>query len=109
MATNPAFTEEQQLSNPLLKKFSKGSKKMAEKDNIKSTVKSFESATTTTTQSGANRSNHPLSGHPCYRLGMERLCKNSVNLLDLPGKLDLKPYWKEALVKKSSFEGVEMK
>jgi hypothetical protein len=32
-----------------------------------------------------------------------------VNLIDLPGKLDLKPYWKDAFIKKNSFEGVEMK
>lgn len=47
LSLNPAFTEEQQQSNPLLRKFAKGAKKS--KDDIgstsaptaKSTVKSF--------------------------------------------------------------------
>lgn len=41
-----------------------------------------------------NQMNHPLSSHPCYRLAIDKLCKNNVNLLDVPGKLELKPYWK---------------
>lgn len=52
---------------------------------------------------------HPLSGHPCYRLAIDKLCKNFVNLVDVPGKLELKSYWKEAYVKKTSFEGVSIK
>jgi hypothetical protein len=30
-------------------------------------------------------------------------------LIDLPGKLDIKPYWKEALVKKTPFDDCEVK
>jgi hypothetical protein len=29
--------------------------------------------------------------------------------MDIPGKIDLKPYWKDAFVKKQPFDGVEMK
>ena len=91
LSMNPAFTEEQQLSNPLLKKFAKGTRKNKENEAVKSQVKSFESAN----KASKDITNaHPLSGHPCFRLALERLCKNSVNLLDLPSRLDIKPYFK---------------
>jgi hypothetical protein len=32
------------------------------------------------------------------------MCPNLVNLIDAPGKIDLKPYWKEAFVKKTPFD-----
>ncbi len=60
-------------------------------------------------QNQVNQVSHPLSNHPCFKLALDRLSKTNVNLLDLPGKLDLKPYWKDAFVKKSAFEGVEIK
>lgn len=41
IAMNPAFTEEQQMSNPLLKKFAKNKKNPATATTVKSTVKSF--------------------------------------------------------------------
>lgn len=85
LSMNPAFTEEQQLSNPLLKKFAKGARKAKEGENIKSQVKSFESVNKVTNSDISNA--HPLSGHPCFRLALERLCKTSVNLLDAPTKL----------------------
>lgn len=102
---NPAFTEEQQMSNPLLKKFAKNKKGSSSVNTVKSTVKSFENVT----QQQPNRSSHPLSNHPCFKKAVDRLCKNNVNLIDLPGRLELKPYWKEAFVKKAPFEGVEFK
>lgn len=107
VALNPAFTEEQQMSNPLLKKFARG-KKLGGSENaqstLKSTVKSFETANTQ-----GERLSHPLANHPCFKKAIDRLCKNNVNLVDLPGKLELKPYWKDAMVKKAPFEGVEFK
>lgn len=32
-----------------------------------------------------------------------------MNLLDTPGKIDLKPYWKEAFVKKTPFDDCEVR
>lgn len=104
LSLNPAFTEEQQQSNPLLRKFAKGAKKPVE-SAIKSTVKQFENVAPTQN----NTVSHPLSNHPCFKLAVDRFCKNNVNLIELPGRLDLKPYWKEAFVKKTPFEGVELK
>ena len=84
---NPAFTEEQQMSNPLLKKFAKNKKNVASKisSTIKSTVQEFETASTN--QGNREGMNHPLLNHPCFKKAVDRLCKNNVNLLDLPGKL----------------------
>lgn len=56
-----------------------------------------------------NKTSHPLSAHPCFRSAMDRLCGNLINLIDPPGKLDIKPYFKDSLVKKTSFDGIEMK
>lgn len=52
---------------------------------------------------------HPLSNHPWFRVAYDRLSPNIVNLLDIPGKPEIKPYWKEAMVKKSPFEGCELR
>jgi hypothetical protein len=87
---NPAFTEEQQLSNPLVKKFLKISKKLKEipsssdtQQTVKSTVKSFDEIT----PRQVNQISHPLSNHPCFKSALDKLCKNNINLLDLPSKL----------------------
>ena len=56
-----------------------------------------------------NVTSHPLSNHPFFKNAIDRLCPNLINLLDIPGKLEIKPYWKEALVKKTLFEGVELR
>ncbi len=80
----------------------------------KSTVKS---ASTTAPQpnnfqtisNSSNVTSHPLSNHPYFKHAIDRLSPNLVNLLDIPGKLELKPYWKEALVKKTPFEGCEIR
>jgi hypothetical protein len=50
-----------------------------------------------------------LSTHPCFKKALDRLCPTLINLIDLPGKLDIKPYWKEALVKKTPFDDCEVK
>lgn len=68
----------------------------------KSTIKSF--AETSAPQTIHNATSHPLSTHPCFKKALDRLSPNIVNLLDLPGKIDLKPYWKEAFVKKTLFD-----
>ena len=101
---NPSFTEEQQLTNPLLKKFAKGAKKTqstTQKSNINQS-KAFEEVG----MGQNNKSSHPLSAHPCFRSAIDRLCGNLVNLLDLPGKLDHKSYFKDSLVKKTPFDGI---
>lgn len=93
----------------MLKKFSKSGKRGKELENAaKSTVKS---STTSTPQAAsfqtlANQSSvtsHPLANHPFFKAAINRLSPNLVNLIDTPGKLELKPYWKEALVKKTQF------
>lgn len=103
---NPSFTEEQQLTNPLLKKFAKGAKKSQINQKSNTTQpKGFEEVGI----GQNNKSSHPLSAHPCFRSAIDRLCGNLVNLLDLPGKLDHKSYFKDSLVKKIPFDGIEMK
>jgi hypothetical protein len=117
VATNPAFTEEQQQANPLLKKFAKSGKRGKEMETAASTVKSSTVKSTPppqpsgfqTVTNSSNVTSHPLSNHPCFKLAIDRLSPNLVNLLDQPGKLELKAYWKEALVKKTPFEGCEMR
>jgi hypothetical protein len=42
------------------------------------TIKSFE--TVSQTQS-TNQVSHPLSTHPCFKLALDRLCKNNINLI----------------------------
>lgn len=79
LSLNPAFTEQQQQSNPLLRKFAKGSKKSKE-ETTKSTVKSFDNIGTNQTNVSSQVS-HPLSTHPCFRPALERLCKNNINLI----------------------------
>lgn len=112
VSLNPVFTEEQQQSNPLIKKFVKTSRRK-EETVTKSVLKSGTSAPaasnfqTNTTQN--NVTSHPLSNHPFFKAAINKLCPNLVNLLDTPGRLELKPYWKEAFVKKSAFEGCEMR
>ena len=56
-----------------------------------------------------NATSHPLSTHPCFKKAFDKLSPNLVNLLDIPGKADLKSYWKEAYVKKTPFEDCEIK
>jgi hypothetical protein len=94
VALNPAFTEEQQQANPLLKKFAKGGRRGKEMETAASTVKSAIKNAPPPPPSGfqtvANANNvtsHPLANHPCFRLAIDRLSPNLVNLLDLPGKL----------------------
>lgn len=102
---NPSFTEEQQLTIPFMQS-KKGLKnlKPIKSSNINQT-KAFEEVTNTQN----NKANHPLAAHPCFKPAFDRLCGNTVNLLNLPGKLDIKPYFKDALVKKTPFDGIEMK
>ena len=101
ISTNPAFTEEQQQTNPLLKKFAKSGRKtkteQVEKAPTTSSKLTAASELPKPNQTSANSSSmtsHPLSNNPFFRQAIERLCPNLVNLLDLPGKLELKPYWK---------------
>ena len=114
VSQNPVFSEEQQASNPLLKKFSKG-KKGKEENVSRSSISSSSTQATTnpsnfqTMTNNHNVTSHPLSNHPYFKSAINRLCPTLVNLMDTPGKIDLKPYWKEAFVKKGSFDGCEMK
>lgn len=105
---NPSFTEEQQASTPIAR-LGKGKGVMKLQNNSKigsvNQTKSFDEVATNQN----NKANHPLSAHPCFRVAFDRLCGNTINLMNLPGKLDFKPYFKDALVKKTPFEGVEMK
>ena len=91
-----------------MKKFAKA-KDAKPTSSADSTIKSKIGALESVTTSQKNVTSHPLSNHPCFRKAIDRLCENIVNLLDVPGKYELKPYWKEALVKKTPFEEVEMK
>lgn len=116
VSLNPVFTEEQQASNPLLKKFAKKSKRPIKvEEQSRQSVSSNSTANTAqaknfqTMAGNSNMTSHPLSNHPFFRQAIDRLCPNLVNLLDTPGKLELKPYWKEALFKKTPFEGCEMR
>lgn len=114
VSQNPVFTEEQQQSNPLLKKFAKSGRKSKEEPVVKSTLKSATTSSPPASnfQTNVNQTNvtsHPLANHPFFKLAINKLCPNLVNLLDTPGKFELKPYWKEAFVKKTSFDGCEMR
>lgn len=117
MANNPVFTEEQQQANPLIKKFAKSGRRgkeleaAAKKSNIKGTATTggVSAAGFQTMAPTNNVTNHPLANHPCFRQAIDRLCPNLVNLQDIPGRWELKPYWKEAVVKKSAFEGCELR
>lgn len=62
-----------------------------------------------TVNNANNVTSHPLSNHPCFKQAIDRLCPNLVNLLDIPGKWELKSYWKEAFVKKTAFDGCELR
>lgn len=111
VSTNPVFTEEQQLSNPLLKKFAKSGRKTKTEQVEKPQVSNeggqpkVKPSNSNPNQNSPSMTSHPLSNNPFFRMAIDRLCPNLVNLLDPPGKLELKPYWKEALFKKSAFEG----
>ena len=102
VSTNPVFTEEQQQTNPLLKKFAKSGRKTKTEQVEKAPTASkltpvSEQQHPKPNQTAANPSSvtsHPLSNNPFFRQAIDRLCPNIVNLLDLPGKLELKPYWK---------------
>lgn len=117
VSQNPVFTEEQQASNPLLKKFIKKNKRTGKQEEAsRQSVTSSSTANTQPknfqTMAGNNNNNmasHPLANNPFFKQAIDRLCPNLVNLLDIPGKLELKPYWKEALFKKTPFEGCEMR
>jgi hypothetical protein len=84
----------------LLKKFAKKSSSaklqtdsVATKSTVgKSTMKNFSE--NTSGNAANNATSHPLSTHPCFKKALDRLCPTLVNLIDTPGKLDLKPYWK---------------
>jgi hypothetical protein len=118
VSPNPVFSEEQQQSNPLLIKFAKMRGKKAvrtdqpERSSVTTASSSAPQAQSFQTMSNAGSSSmtsHPLAQHPFFRLAIDRLCSNHINLLEPPGKLELKPYWKEALFKKTAFEGCEMR
>jgi hypothetical protein len=82
----------------LLKKFAKSGKRGKELENAaKSTVKS---STASTPQASSFQT---LANNPFYKAAINRLSPNLVNLIDIPGKLELKPYWSQALVKKTQF------
>ena len=94
VSQNPVFTEEQQQSNPLLKKFAKSSKRSKEDPIVKSTLKS--ASTTQAPQASnfqtnsinqSNATSHPLANHPFFKQAISRLCPNLVNLIDTPGKI----------------------
>ena len=99
----------------MLKKFAKKSSSaklqsdsVASKSTVgKGTMKSFSE--TTSINVSNNATSHPLSTHPCFKKALDRLSPTLINLLDSPGKLDIKPYWKEALVKKTPFDDCEIK
>lgn len=91
----------------------KGAKKgqpAATANNNKSTLKQSAapapSAKDFQTISGAGTvGNHPLANNPFFKDAIDRLSPNLINLIEIPGKLELKPYFKQALVKKTPFEG----
>ena len=82
-----------------MKKFAKsGRKTKTEQVEKAATSSNLTSAsqpkTTNASQPQASMTSHPLSNNPFFRQAIDRLCPNLVNLLDIPGKLELKPYWK---------------
>lgn len=95
VSLNPVFTEEQQASNPLLKKFAKKSKRIGKAEEIakqstssSSTNQSQPQAKNFQTMAGNNNmTSHPLANNPFFKAAIDRLCPNLVNLLDAPGKL----------------------
>ena len=111
VSLNPVFTEGQQDKNPLVKKFAKKSKRTGKPEEATRTTATSNPTTTSqaknfqTMAGNSNMTSHPLSNNPFFKEAIDRLCPNLVNLLDTPGKLELKPYWKEALFKKTPFEG----
>jgi hypothetical protein len=90
----------------LLKRFAKGSTgKLKDTPAGKKENTEFE-----TVNAKSNiLSSHPLSNHPLFAEAKERLSQEIENLIPIPPKLELKPYTKEALVKKTLFEGIELK
>lgn len=104
MLRNPPYSEEKQVSNPLLKRFSKGTVVKGKETGGKKESE-FEAV------SGKNQmiSSHPLANHPLYQEAKDRLSPEIENLMPVPPKLEIKPYVREALVKKCGFEGVELK
>lgn len=90
----------------------KNSKRGKDDPVAKSALKSVTTPSATNFQTNANQNNvtsHPLSNHPFFKAAINRLCPNLINLLDTPGRPELKPYWKEAFVKKTAFDGCELK
>jgi len=70
LARNPPYSEEQQVSNPLLKRFSKGSVvKPKETSGGKKATSEFE----TVNVKSNILSSHPLSNHPLFAEAKDRL------------------------------------
>jgi hypothetical protein len=75
----------------------KNNKKGKDDPVAKSVLKSTTTPSATNFQTNANQNNvtsHPLSNHPFFKAAIIKLCPNLINLLDTPGKPELKPYWK---------------
>lgn len=105
------YSSEQQFINPLLKRFAEIKSKEGKlvkpstgAENKKATSE-FEASTPTNTVIAS----HPLANHPMFNIAKARMCSEVENLLEIPLKLEVRPYVKENLVKKTPFEGIEMK
>ena len=115
VSTNPVFTEEQRQANPLIKWLERSGRKtktqqVMEKQVTASSLKGSQPAKKPVNNAThSSMASHPLSNNPFFRQAFDRLCPNLINLLDIPSKLELKPYWKEALFRKTPFEGCQMK
>ena len=79
-------------------------KKITTSKTPATTSKAPEASSFQTMTNQSSLTSHPLANHPFFKNAIDRLCPNLVNLIDLPGKLELKPYWKESFVKKTPFE-----
>ena len=91
LSRNPPYSEEQQISNPLLKRFAKGStSKPKETPGGKKENSEFE----TVNLKSNILSSHPLSNHTLFAEAQDRLSSEIENLLPTPPKLELRPYIK---------------
>lgn len=105
------YSSDQQHINPLLKRFAeiknKEGKLLKSGNPVdpKKPLSEFEASAPTASVIAS----HPLANHPLFNIAKSRMSAEVENLLEIPLKLDVKPYVRESLVKKTPFEGIEMK
>lgn len=99
------YSSDQQHINPLLKRFAEIKNKegklikSANTADFKKPLSEFEASTPT----ASIISSHPLANHPLFNVAKARMSSEVENLLETPLKLEIKPYVKESLVKKTPF------